>query len=67
MASRESLSKNLNGISEKLNEKNYLLWTQSFETFVVAHRKIKHLTDPPPDVKNTAYEDWYADDAVIVS
>ena len=67
MASRESLVKNLSGTSEKLNGKNYILWAQSFETFIAAHRKLKYLTEPPPDSKATTYDDWYVDDAAIVS
>ena len=66
MASYESLVKNLSGTLEKLNGKNYLLWSQSFETTVAAHRKIQHLTHPPFDVKDAVYENWYADDSVIV-
>ena len=66
MASKESLIRNLSGTPEKLNGKNYLVWTQSF-TFFAAHRKIKHLTQPPPDVKDSIYKDWYADDSAIVS
>ena len=57
MASRDSLVKNLSGTSEKLSSKNYLLWSYSFETFVPAHRKLKHLTNPPPDSKTDTYDD----------
>lgn len=57
MASRESLVKNLSGTFKKLNGKNYLLWSLSFETFVAAHRKIRHLTHPPPDVKDATYDE----------
>ena len=67
MASRESLVKHLGGTFEKLNGTNYLLWSQSFEIFIVAHRKLKHLTQPPPDSKDAAYEDWCVDDAAIVT
>ena len=56
MAARESMVKNLNGTSEKLNGKNYLLWAQSFETFTAAHRKMSHLTKPPPDSKDATYD-----------
>ena len=47
MNSRESLVKNLSGTLEKLNEKNYLLWVHSFEMFIAAHRKLKHLIASP--------------------
>ena len=57
----------LNDTSEKLIGKNYLLWTQSFETFIAVHRKLKHLSQPFPDAKDATYEDWYVDDATIVS
>ena len=67
MASRESLIKNLSGTSEKLNGKNYLLWAQSFEMFLATHHKIKHSTQPPPNAKDSAYEDWFADDSTVVS
>ena len=43
------------------------MWTQSFETFLAAHRKLKHLTQPPPDAKDSAFEDWYAEDSAVVS
>ena len=51
MASHDSLVKNLSGTLEKLSGKNYLLWSQNFETFVLAHRKVKHLTHSPLDGK----------------
>lgn len=44
-----------------------MLWTQSFETFIAAYRKLKHLTASLLDAKDATYEDWYADDAAIVS
>ena len=55
--SRDTWLKNLFGTSIKLNGKNYLLWSQAFETFLGAHRKIRHLTNDPPDAKDTTYED----------
>ena len=64
MAFKESFIKNLSGISEKLNGKNYLLWTQSFETFLATHRKFKHLTQPLPDAKDNTYEIWFANNSV---
>ena len=57
MASRESLVKHLGGTFEKLNGTNYLLWSQGFEIFCLAHRKLKYLTQPPPDSKDAAYDD----------
>ena len=63
----ESLVKNRSGTSEKFNGKSYLLWTQSFETFITAYRKMSHLAKPPPDSKDATYDDWFADDAAIVS
>lgn len=57
MTSRDSLVKNLSGTSEKLSDKNYLLSSQSFETFVLTHRKLKHLTDLPLDSKADTYDD----------
>ena len=59
--------KNLSGTFEKLNGKNYLLFAQSFETFIVAHQKLKHLTVPLLDSKDSTYDDWYVDNAAIVS
>ena len=67
MLSRESLLKNLSGTLEKLNKKNYLLWSQSFETFIAVYRKVSRLTHPPLDIQDATYEDWYADDCAIVS
>ena len=48
--------KNLSSTSVKLNEKNYPLWCQAFETFIDTHRKVRHLKHDPPDVKDTVYE-----------
>lgn len=67
MTSRDPLIKNFTGVSEKLNGKNYILWAQSFETIVIAHRKQAHLTDASRDDKDSTYVDWFADDAVIIS
>ena len=67
MPTRESLVKNLSGTSEKLNGKNYLLWAQSFETFIAVYRKMSHLTKPSPNSKDAIYNDWFADDATIIS
>ena len=67
MASCESLVKNLSRTLKKLNGKNYLLWSQSLETFMTVHRKIQYLIYSPLDVKDAVYEDWYADNSVKVS
>ena len=40
---------------------------QSFEIFLAAYRKLKHLTQPPPDAKDSTFEDWYAEDSIVVS
>ena len=56
MAFRELIVNNLSGTSKKLNSKNYLLWSQSFEIFVAAYRKIWHLTHLPPNMKDATYE-----------
>ena len=66
-SSRDSLLKGLVTTSIKLTGKNYLLWSQAFETFFGEHRKIRHLTHPPPNVKDVAYEDWFADDCAVIS
>ena len=65
--SRDALVKNLNSTSVRLNGQNYLLWSQAFETFLGVHRKICHLTHDHPDVKDAAYEDWFADDYAVIS
>ena len=65
-SSRDSLLKDLVATSIKLTGKNYLLWSQVFETFLDGHRKIRHLTHPPPDVKDVAYEDWFAGDCAVI-
>lgn len=46
---------------------SYFLWSQAFETFFDVHRKIRHLTHDPPDVKDATYEDWFANDCVVIS
>ena len=65
--SRDTWLKNLSWTSVKLNGKNYLLWSQAFETFFGVHRKICHLTDDPPDAKDVTYEDWLADYCAVIS
>ena len=67
MTSKDEFVKNLSGTSTKLDEKSYFMWTQSFKTFLATHRKLKHLTQPPPDAKDSAFEDWYAEDSALVS
>ena len=67
MTSKDGFVKNLSGTSTKLDGKNYFMWAQSFETFLAAHRKLKHLTQPPPDAMDSAFEDWYAEDSAVVS
>ena len=47
MLSKDGFVKNLSGTSAKLDGKNYITWAQSFETFLAAHRKLKHLTQLP--------------------
>ena len=59
--------KNLSGMSIKLNGSNFLLWSQAFQTFIGAHRKTRHLTADPPEAKDSAYDDWFADDCVVIS
>ena len=29
-------------------------------------QEIRHLTHPPPDVKDVAYENWFADDCAVI-
>lgn len=59
--------KGLAATSIKLTGKSFLLWSQAFETFLGAHRKICHITHPPPDVKDVTYEDWLVDDCAVIS
>ena len=59
--------KNLSRTSIKLNGKNFLLWSQAFETFISAHRKTRHLTADPPEAKDSTYDDWFVDDCAIIS
>ena len=66
-SSRDSWLKDLAATSTKLTGKNYLLWSQAFETFLGAHKKIRHITHPPPDVKDATYEDWLTDDCTVIS
>ena len=65
--SRDNLLKGLSATSIKLDGKNYLLWKQTFETFSSAHRKIRHLTHDPPNVKDLTYENWLADDCTVIT
>ena len=55
--SHDSLLKGLVVTSIKLTGKNYLLWSQAFETFLGGHRKICHIIASPPDAKDATYED----------
>lgn len=64
-SSRKTWLKNLSETSIKLNGKNYLLWSQAFETFLGTHRQIRHLTDPPK-AKDVTYKDWLVDNCVVI-
>ena len=67
MPSKDRFVKNLSGISAKLDGKNYVMWAQSFETFLATHRKLKHLTQLPLDAKDSTFEDWYVEDSAVLS
>ena len=67
VSSRDSLPKGFVVTSIKLIGRNYLLWSQAFETFLGGHWKIRHITFPPSDVKDVAYEDWFTDDCAVIS
>ena len=64
--SREFFVNNLSSTSIKLDGKNYLLWSQAFETFLGVHQKIRRITLDPPDAKDAAYEHWFVDDCVVI-
>lgn len=42
----------------KLNESNYLLLSQSFQIFIGAQNKLKHLLEDPPASIESGYTDW---------
>ena len=67
MSSNDGFVKNLSGTSAKQDRKNYVMWAPSFETLLAAHRKLKHLTQLPPDAKDSTFEDLYVKDSTIVS
>ena len=67
MPSKDEFVKNLSKTLAKLDGKNYVMWAQSFKTFLGAHRKLKHLTQLPPDAKDSTFENWYAKDSTVVS
>ena len=67
VSSRDAWIRGFFATMVKLDGKNYLLWSQVFETFLGAHRKIQYITHPPLDVKDTAYEDWLVDDCAVIS
>ena len=49
--------RHLSGTSMKLNGKNYLFWSKSFQVFLGAHWKIRHVTHDPPVVQDPSYDD----------
>ena len=63
----DPILRSVSGTSMKLNEKNYVLWTKSFQVILGTHRKIKHITQDPPDIKDSKYDAWFADDCVVIS
>ncbi|XP_039139827.1 uncharacterized protein LOC120277136 [Dioscorea cayenensis subsp. rotundata] len=63
----DSLVKNLHCTSQKLDGRNYVFWAQSFEQFLMAHKKSSYLTADPPDSKDAKYADWLAEDAAVRS
>ena len=65
--SHDSLLKGHVATSIKLTGKNYLLWSQAYETFLSGHRKIRYIIASPSDAKDATYEDWFADDCAVIS
>ena len=65
--SHDSWTCSLSSTSIKLNGKNYLLWSKSFQVFLDVHQKILHITYDPPDVKDPTYDDWFASDCRVIS
>ena len=57
----------LSGTSIKLNGRNYLIWAKSIQVFLGAHKKIKHITQDPSDVKSAEYDDWLASDYGVIT
>lgn len=55
----------VSGTSMKLTEKNYVLSAKSFQVIFGAHKKIKHITQDPTNIKDLKY-DWFADDSVVI-
>ena len=61
------LLRNLSGTSIKLDGKNYFMWVKSIHVFLRAHKKIKHITQDPPNIKALEYEDWLASDYGVIT
>ena len=57
-SSTDVLLRNLSGTSIKLDGKNYIIWAKSIQVFLRTHKKIKHITQDPPDIKASEYDDW---------
>ena len=50
----------------KLDGKNYIIWAKSIQVFLGAHKKITHITQDPPNVKASEYDDWLTSDYSVI-
>ena len=66
-SSGDVMLRSLSGTSIKLDGRNYLIWAKSIQVFLGTHKKIKHITQDPPDVNSTEYDDWLASDYGVIT
>ena len=66
-SSSNVLLRNHSSTSIILNGKNYLIWVKSIQVFLEAHKKIRHITQDPPNVKAPEYDDWLAFDYGVIT
>ncbi|KAF9601707.1 hypothetical protein IFM89_022236 [Coptis chinensis] len=53
--------------AKKLNDANYLAWCNAVKVCLRGKRKLKYLTDDPPDPQDDKYEDWLCEDSLVMS
>ncbi|EXC02059.1 hypothetical protein L484_024023 [Morus notabilis] len=53
--------------SNRLNGKNYLIWTQIVRTYLKGKGRLNHLLGKGPETKDIAFEAWDEEDSMIMS
>ncbi|KAL5724121.1 hypothetical protein ACHQM5_007422 [Ranunculus cassubicifolius] len=53
-------------VAKKLNDTNYLAWSHAVKVYLKGKKKLKYLTDDPPNSKDPTYDDWGCEDAIVM-